>query len=296
MTRLLVGTPATISATWFVDGDIADPGVVTIDITRADGTVLVDDGATQGTGAAPRTFTLDQTNHTNLLDNLSVIWASASLGNIPAEVMIVGDLLFSESDARNHDKGQLSDVVYTDADIIAARNRIWEQFEQIIGIALGSQYRRVILDGDGRRELILPDLPVTAKRSIEERLMGAPISQEASWTPFPQPDFDDVILESWGNLIRETLGAFTWGRQNFRVAYEHGGQPIPHELREAALDVAVASVVPSDIDPRAQSFSDELGTIRFVTPGLTRGAYTDLPEVNEVLGRYHDKYLVPGIG
>jgi hypothetical protein len=55
MERVLRLTPATISNSWYEDGVIADPGVVTVDIARADGTALVTDGATSGTGAAART-------------------------------------------------------------------------------------------------------------------------------------------------------------------------------------------------------------------------------------------------
>jgi hypothetical protein len=42
------------------------------------------------------------------------------------------------------------------------------------------------------------------------------------------------------------------------------------------------------------SYSDGIGTLRFITPGLSRGAWFGVPDVNAILQRYERKVPVVG--
>src|SRR5690349_811749 len=98
--RILQGTPGTLSQQWTEDGAPADPGTVTISVTRADGTVLVAVGTgTSGSGTNPRTFQLT-TTHTALLDTLTVTWTSTTKGTLTSYLEVVGGFHFGLGDLR----------------------------------------------------------------------------------------------------------------------------------------------------------------------------------------------------
>lgn len=292
MAQVLRGTPATISATWFVDGDIADPGVVTIDIIRGDGTLIVDDGATLGTGAAARTFNLTAVDHTNLIDNLTAVWTSPSLGEITTFVTIVSDVLFTESEARAFDGGALSNTTtYPDADIIFYRDMISDAFMNRLNVPFGQRYRREVIDGNGHDTIMIPGMKISALRSVEERERGT-----QTWTAFDTEALADVLFESWGRLIRETLSTWTWGFQNFRIGYEYGFERVPAEINRAGLLVLRDQIVKSNIDDRATSFTDEFGSRTFVVQAGIRGALYSIPEVNAILNEREYNLRVPVVG
>lgn len=289
--QILQSTPATMSATWYLDGDVTDPGVVEVTVTKIDGTALYTDAATDGTGAAARTLLLSTTDTADL-DRLTAVWTSATLGEITTEAEIVGDLLFTEAEARGFDKVQLANAsTYPDALLAEARTRIGDALESIIGTAPFPRYKRVVLSGDGTDSLRIPAVLLRAARTIEERLSG-----ESDWTVYTAAELADVLPEEYGYLYRETLGVFTKGRRNIRVGYEYGFERVPSNLRQAALLILMESVRQSDIDPRAMSYSDGLGTLRFVTPGLTRGAYFSNPEINAILQLPEYQLRAPALG
>lgn len=298
MQQVLVATPATVSQSWYLDGVLIDPGEVTVTITNLAGTALETDAATSGTGAAARTFPLT-TTHTADLDTLRLVWTSPTKGVLTSRVEIVGDLLFTEAEARAFDGSKLENTTtYTDAAISAARARITQDFEQILGVPVAPIYRRIITDGDGSCSLLLPDaLGITRLRSIETREAGT-----QTWTAFTADELADVLVRPFGMLTRDSRAPFLWGVQNVRVGYEvaHPDAPtgVPAPLKQAALLVLTGgtaqSIVGSDIDYRATSFSDGIGTIRFLTPGLGRGdVWYSEPDVNRILQTY--RHRVPGL-
>lgn len=294
MQQVLVDTPATISQAWYVDGVLTDPGVVTVTITNLAGTAIVTAAATTGSGAAARTFTFT-TTHTANLDTLTALWTSPTLGVLTSRCEIVGDLLFTETEARAFDGGKLTNTTtYTDAAISAARSRISEDFQQILEYAPYPRYSYVTLYGDGCGNLLLPGLYPTALRSVETRTFGT-----QTWTAFTSDELNDTLVTPWGELVRESLGYFPYGYSNVRIGFEHGLAQTPGPLKQAALLVLTGgtaqSIVRSDIDYRATSMSDGIGTIRFLTPGLGRGdVWYAEPDVNRILQTY--RRAVPGVG
>lgn len=287
---ILRGTGQDLSVQWYLNGQPVDPGTVTVTVTDADGNMVVEDEATDGTMTDPRTYTLTPAD-TAQLTMLTAVWTSAGSADVAADTAvttyaeIVGDLLFTLNELRSFDNNKFSDVNdYPNETLRDARSRIRQQFEDICEVAFGTAYRRVTLDGNGRSRISVPNIYVSAVRSVETRTRGSQV-----WTVFTPDDLDDVQVDEGNYLYRESRGVFPKGVQNVRVGYEHGHARIPFEIRNAAMMVAVSSVIPSDVDPRAVSYFDGFSTIRYVVPGLTRGAFTSLPEVNEILNRYRDR-------
>lgn len=281
--QILVDTPATLSATWYVDGVVADPGAVTVTVTKADGTALYSDEAATGSGAAARTLTLTPAD-TAELDRLRVVWDSVVYGELVQEYEIVGALLFTIAELRafRDQSGQpLTDVSKYPVSVIEeARSRITDEFEQILEYAPVPRYRRITLAGDGCVSLPLPDLFIRRLRSVETR-------SGAVWTAFTSEDLDDAFVDSSGELWRDTRGVFARGRGNIRVSYEYGRDQSNRwflPLKRAAIILARYQLVDSNVSERTTSFSSEDGTFSLATAGL-RGSFYGLPNVDSVLAR-----------
>jgi hypothetical protein len=152
MERILTDTPGTISNQWYSADDPADPGTVTVGITRADGTVLVAPGAgTGGSGVNPRTFTLT-TAHTATLDLLTVTWTTSLLGESVTHVEVVGGFLFTLAQARLDP--DLSDQTAVPDALLREKRTIAEvELEHALGVALVPRYTRERISGNGRNLL-----------------------------------------------------------------------------------------------------------------------------------------------
>jgi hypothetical protein len=272
MERVLRLTPATISNSWYEDGVIADPGVVTVDIARADGTALVTDGATSGTGAAARTYNLTAATHTNLLDTLTVTWESTTKGTVTAYVEVVGGFLFSVADARAVSPLQ-NTTTYPTAKIVAVRTLVEEAIEDACGVAFVPRYTRETLSGVGEADLPLNRARLRSIRSVSidgETLASADLAEvgihSARYINYPN---------HWDQ-----------GYSNVIVGYEHGFDFPPARISRAAILLAKRWLVEGPIDDRATSLITEDGTFALTTPGL-RGALFDLPEVNAAIEEYN---------
>jgi hypothetical protein len=285
--HLLRGVPGTLSVTYEnAEGAAADPGVVTVTVTRADGTVLVSGVNATGTGATPRTYGL-LAAQAGQLDVLTVSWSSPTLGTLTTTVEIVGALLYTVGEARAFHDGAMSDATkYPASRIEQARVRILDAFEEICQVAFVPRYRRERLSGSGTNRLILPTKRVSAVRAVETR-------SGAIWTAFGPADVADLLIEPWGQVTRESLGLFPAGERNVRVAWEHGYSQPPDEIRRAALIVTRYQLVESNIHDRATAMSVEGGTFSLATAGM-RGAWYGLPFVDSVLQRYSER--LPGVG
>ena len=146
--RIQQNTPATLSQQWYEDGAAVDPGTVTLEITRADGTVLVAAGAsTSGVTTAPRTYNLT-TTHTALLDTLKITWTSTLKGTLVSYVEVAGGFLFSISQARA--LKPLDNVTnYPTAVLKDMRITVEQALEDACGVAFVPRYERETVNGDG---------------------------------------------------------------------------------------------------------------------------------------------------
>lgn len=265
----------------------ADPGTVTVTITRLDGTAVVTDATTTASDN-DRSYPLSAAQTADL-DTLSLAFTSDDLGTITETVEVVGALLFTVAEARAFDGGAMQlTSTYPTATIEEARARITDQFETICGVSFVPRYRLDILSGIGTEDLMLPRMKVTDVRSIEYRDSGS-----TTWTAYDADDLADVYIEDYGWLLRESRGTFVSGRRNIRVGYEHGYATVPLDIKRAALMAVKHELMKSNVDPRAISISDEMTTTQLWTPGISaRGsAIHPLPEVDRILKLY--MYTVP---
>lgn len=89
----------------------------------------------------------------------------------------------------------------------------------------------IYMDGTDTDTLLLPQLPVTRVRSVKD---GA-------------DTVTDWVLSAQGMLFRKSdEGAplvWTAGRQRFTVAYDHGYETIPADIKECALSIASRLII-----------------------------------------------------
>jgi hypothetical protein len=283
------GTPEMLEMRWFRDGELIDPGAVTVGITDARGTTVVAAGtATSGTGAAARTYELTATLAANC-DVYTVTWTPAlTYGPQTQEVEIVGEHLFTLTDLAYFDDRAVTVAGIPQSRMERMRRRLMDEFEEICGVAFMPRYRLLELDGTGRSDVLLPNIRVTAIRSIDYRDTGS-----ADWTAFSAGELADVRFSSWGRVARETSGAFTAGIGNWRIGYEHGWKTVPADVNDAALTAARYLIVPSNLSSRALQQSADFGTIQLATAGR-HGDFYGIPAVDSVLDRRCEK--VPAVG
>ncbi|MGE4338201.1 MAG: hypothetical protein AB7E55_19815 [Pigmentiphaga sp.] len=286
--RILAGTPAVVSVQFYQAGVEADPGTVSVVIARADGSVMTPVASVAGEGTDPRTLALSA-DETTEIDLLTLRWTSEELGTVVTRAEIVGDRLFTLAQARAFDNGALANTTtYPDAAIEEARTRIEDAFAAICEVSFIPRFEVEVLSGSAQAALLLNRFRIQAVRFVEIREANT-----NTWTALTESEREWLELESWGGLWRRPTG-WPSGYRNIRVGYVHGHDPMPPEIRRAGLILARYELVSSNLSDRATSFSDESGTYRMATAGLTRGSWFGLPLVDSVLQRHIDR--VPRVG
>lgn len=293
MSQLLRGRAATISVTYTdTEGDVADPGVVTVTITRLDGTAVVTDAATSGSGEAARTYALSS-SVTADLDTLRVMWWSETLGYEAQFYEIVGAFLFTVAEAQAFDDGLLgsegSDISV--AEIEQERERICDEFEEVCEVAFVPRYRIDTLTADWDGSLRLPVMRLSRVRSVATR-------SGSTWTAMDAEDVAALIWHPWGVIEAPSLAGFATGTNAVRVGYEYGYERPPAPIKRAALQTARYTLQKGRFtSQRAISISNPDGvTQQLWTPGYSgRGsAIHELPEVDKTLRQYMSR--VPRVG
>lgn len=280
------GRVETLTVRFYDDGTAADPGTVTIGITDEAGAEIVSDGtATTGNGSDAREYELAAQSD---LNRLTVTWTSDTYGEFVNYIEVVGEFLFTIREARTFDGAALESTdSYPTVDLQEARARITDAFYQAMGVSHIPRYRRLQVFGSGSAILFLPDLHTTKVQSVEYRESG-----QATWTAFDQDDLDNVVATNDGRLIYESS---SWNSsREYRIAYEHGYDTPPLEIKRAALRLLVSylGATYSSWDPRATSMSTEAGVISLATPGRA-GSIFGLPEVDAIIHRYSEH--IPGV-
>ena len=291
--RMRQTTSVDLSATFLSPaGVVLDPGAVTVTVTsEGTDTAILTGAATGGTGAAARTLTLTPAQ-TAALDLLRADWTSPTLtpATVRTYLEIVGAHLFTVAEARAFDKGGVKPLAlaadYPDPMLVAARDSISDDFQRICGVAFESHAATAILDGNGNDELLLPHRRTTALTGVATREVGG-----SAWTDRGTAGY---LLRENGLLIAETASVFPAGRRNVRATYVHGHAVVPGPIARAALMVAVARLVPSNIDWRAIEEANQFGTFRLAAAGLREAAHYGIPEVDAILERFCER--LPGVG
>lgn len=276
--RILVNQATTLSLSTYTDGTLDDQGTLTIGIVDADGDTVVASGTSIVDNAdGTYEYTLARQAEPNFL---TATWTETGGTEFTTYVEIVGSVLFNENQMRAFDSSMLASASkYSDADILAAHDRVAEQLEYWTDRSWIRRYCRVEIAGNGGYDLHVGD--------------GVP--RTAAGLPLHRPGWSRDIIR----LLGVTVGGVSIDTANFKVAntglitrtdntwtkptttdprnivieYEYG-QPYPVDgVDRVAMMIARHQLVASRVPTSAQSFTDAAGSYTFDETRLPYEAY-----------------------
>jgi hypothetical protein len=225
--RVLRDTRAQPKVTFYVGTTPTDAdAAVTVDIFRADGSIFATDAPT--TGPSPTgtyTYTLAPQS---VLERFQLVWEGTFGGVVQRQtsyVEVVGGYVVSLADLQA--ESGLS--TKTPAQLAEARQWFEDLAEQYCGVAFVPRYAREVRDGDGTNELELRHpYPQTV---LSCKVGGVAQTGLTTWDLYPE------------GLVARDTGAFSVGRRNVEIIYEHGLDTVPSDVREAALTAIRSNVL-----------------------------------------------------
>jgi hypothetical protein len=265
-----------------LDGEtpIAATGDVTVAVVDANGLTVASGTATPG-GTGAYTWTLPAQAQ---LCDLTVSWTAVLDGTTVVEldqVEVVGGFYFSLAAGRDQDTSLANANKYTTADLHTTRTEVEQECEEICAQAFVPRYRRVVLDGTGTKEILLPDPNVRTIRAVR-------MADRADRTFTALTTAQLAALSERGDRVLRRLDGNIWteGYGNIVVEYEHGLNAPPTDLvRAAKLRLRTRlNLERSGVPDRATSFQATAGgNFRLAMPGKYQ---TGIPEVDAVYKRY----------
>lgn len=270
--RALRRTPFSAECAWMADGSVANPGDVTCTVTRANGTVLLEDEPAVGSGTARSVdFTAAQMSE---LDSLTLLWASDTLGTLETRVEVVGGFMFTLTGARG--LAPLSNTsTYPDASVIAARTLAEMALEEACGVAFVPRYAREVLSGKGTTKLF-------TRSSEPVRVISATVDG----TALSAPQIAALQVDRKGFVWNED--GWSAGDRNIVIEYEHGHPTPPANGPRAALLLAKRYLVDSPVNDRATTLINQDGTTQYLVTAGVKGAVFDIPEVNAFVASFQE--------
>lgn len=263
------------------DGEpVAATGTPTVTVTRAAGTAVVptvdiDDGDVTVDLTAAQTATLDVLTVTVALDGVT-------RGAFTVEVY--ARPLVTVTEVRDGEPSLGDVVLYPDVTVRQAVARVDAMFQRACGHVLSfvPRFATSIIQQQYR-------CPVTVPHYLVRSFGWA--RYEATAGVWSAVDITDGVTFSDGYAH---LNAGWWPYGRVQVGYVHGMDTPPEDVRAVAV-MAVRRMLnrsKSAIDPRAMSYTNREGeTQRFATPGLGPWV-TGVPEIDEVLAWYRERYPV----
>lgn len=222
MNRAIVNAPYTLEATLFAGSTATDPApdAATVEVVRADGTVLLAAGAATnntGTGTFARTLTRAQMS---LLDTLEVRWSGTLSGGetftLTTHVEVVGGFLCTLGDLAEEFPSAGDD------ELSQIRTRAEQRLERACRQAFVPRY--AYETSTARKRLRLRRRPVRVIRSLS-----------VNGSAYPQSTIDAIVWS--GGEVYLPLSSRWYGPT--AVGYEYG-HDFPDELvREATVLAAV---------------------------------------------------------
>lgn len=286
--RVIAGLAAPLS--WQaldVDGEPADPGTVTVGVTRSDGTTLVAAGtATSGSTTSPRTFSLTAAQ-TALLDRLTVTWTAAGATVQTTTVDVAAKPYFSNDQLRTLEPSLKDPARYPKGLISLARSQVESLFEWVTnrGFVPRYEFERIRRPGGycSRTSCDLklrhPDL-----RVVRSAAQYSPADATTPTSTLSAGDCAAIPADLSGFAYRSA----GWSAARVDIGYEYGLQAPPPDVARQAMALCSAVLIESKsgIPDNAVTYSSTEGgwSAVLITPGV-RGAHTALPKVNEVLDR-----------
>lgn len=283
MDRILKDAKSTIKVSFRdSDGNLADPdnvNTVTASIVDSAG-VAVTGSPFTASHVSTGVFSVALTpTVTAALDTYSVTW-TATIDAVSqkrySSYEVVGDFLFGIADLRAFDPS-LTAALYPTDTIVAAREAAEERLELLCGTAFVPRGRRVVLDGTGDLEIIVPDVEVTS-------VTAGSIDAGSGAVALTSGDLSDLTVYPWGVIRRNDNGVWDSGNKNVSLLYVHGYTQAPEPIRRAAMALARANLVGLSLFDRARSQAVEGGILTYTLAG--RDGVTGIPEVDAVISAY----------
>lgn len=289
--RILKGTAADLEITVYSDGTKTDPSDAAVSAVDATGAaVTLGAAAIVGSNSGRVTAAILPAATANV-GRITATW-TLTVGGVEQSFEtyhdVVGDLLFTEAELRAYGPGSsVANAKFTDAQILAMHDLVKDSFEARVGAAFGLTFEREILSGSDLVGIYL-------RRPKVYRIRAVAVRSGATWTALTVDELAALFVDDFGRLEWESA---VWPRsyRNIRVDYEHGYQPIPPEIKNAAMMLAKEWLVGSNIPARATTQIDQSGQFTLATPGL-RGSIYGVPLVDEVINKYAALHYLPGIG
>ncbi len=281
--RVLKQSNPTLTLSWYINGTATDVGDVTITLTDLAGTAAVTAASTTNNNDGTYEYTLADAQ-TNNVGYYVATWNDTDTSDERTTIIeVVGQHLVSEAQVRAHDPALANTSDYPDEDILVARDQITDLLEQWTGRSWVPRYRRAQFSGDGGQVLFLRDAEVSEGGSSGEGSgwdCRSVLSSTVSGVSVTPTVMDDSLYRSGG-----------WSGSssplNVVVEYEYGQQIIRDGVDRIALLLIRDRLVPSNIDARTISITNDFGSQRFVTEGGPMKNVSRIPEVNEWV-RNHD--------
>lgn len=272
--QIVSATSATLS--WQptdADGEPADPGTVTVGVTRSNGDeVIAPATATSGTGTAVRTVALTPAQ-TAQLDLLTVTWTVSGTVVGVTVVEVIGSPLLSRNDyALREPKASTSKPAF-----LEARRECDDLFRR--------ECRRGLTPRFAVERITVRDSHTLILRYPNLRLVrwANHIDIEGTRTAFTADEVASIEPNEAGLAVLRD-GSMTCGHM-VEIGYEHGYSRAPFDVVGAAARYIryIAGGGTSSVPDRATSFADGQGGVtQLATPGL--GPFiTGIPEVDEVI-------------
>lgn len=292
--RVVRTAAATLTRSIYVDETPTDAGgVVTVSVTRLDGTVVASGTATDAAGTGNYSFILPggptgPTSATWQVDHLDVAWTGTFGGAVVTltdRVEVVGGFFFGLAEARASDKSLASEATYPTAMLADKRIEVEQEADRIMGWSWVPRFERVVLTGTGCDTLILPRQAVRALRSVKTRA-----TPDAAYTAVA--DLTKVTVSPGGVIRRYDGGHFPNHYGSTVVELEHGHDRPAEDLKDAAMYRMRSRLNLSRSGPpdRVNSYTTPDGSVyRLNVP--SRGK-TGISEVDSV---YQD-YEAPPVG
>lgn len=282
--RILRSTTASLS--WQgqdSNGEIADPGVVTVGVTRSDGTTLVTAGtATVGSGTVARTVALTVAQ-TALTDVLTATWSAG--GNVLAvtEHEIVGGFLFSLAKLRSTETALADPSTITDAELLTIRCEVESSFESWTNLSMVPRFAVVDVYGSGSCHLL------TGKFFVRSVRWARYWTSDTTSTLLTSTELLNISVTSYGALARS---AGWYGR--WQVGIEYGLSAPPADGKRMALLYARIAATRSvrGVSANASSYTTPDGQTVSYDPDVEP---TNYKIINEFLRRQDVDHRMPGL-
>jgi hypothetical protein len=243
--RIQQGSSATITATLTVGTVATDPAPdsATVQVRRADGTVLIATTAANDSGTGVFSFPLTPT-HTDLLDLLTATWTFTQGGQVQNRATrheVVGGFLCSLPELAAVLVGK------PDAELAAARVKIEQRLEKELGYACVPRYAlEPRTAGNG---IVKTRLPLRAVRSVTVDGIAWAAGQIAA-----------LRLEQW-------CACGIWTCRPVTIGYEHGRDAPDSDITEAALLLADEAYGSSIVDGRVVRQEADNMAVTYASPG-----------------------------